>query len=103
MFVQIHFIKISSRFYPNFDWIKFGESHDGSEICDLDDFLLLIDIFVSFKDCSHTELVANGVCNDESNNAECNFDGGDCSNSTTTQATTSGKKIEIIPKIFLFL
>ena len=51
-----------------------------------------------YKDCSHTELVANGVCNDESNNAECNFDGGDCSNSTTTQATTSGKKIELIPK-----
>ena len=70
---------------------------------DLDDFLLLIDIFISYKDCSHTELVANGVCNDESNNAECNFDGGDCSNSTTTQATTSGKKIDIIHRIFLVI
>ena len=44
------------------------------------------------KDCSHTELVANGVCNDESNNADCHFDGGDCTTdtSTTTQATTLG-------------
>ena len=44
------------------------------------------------KDCSHTELVANGVCNHESNNAECNSDGGDCTTNTTTttQATTTG-------------
>jgi hypothetical protein len=43
-----------------------------------------------FKDCSQTELVANGVCNDESNNTDCHFDGGDCTTtiSTTTQATT---------------
>ena len=33
---------------------------------------------LSYKDCPHTELVGNGVCNDESNNADCNFDGGDC-------------------------
>ena len=52
---------------------------------DLDDFIQLLDIFI--KDCSQTELVANGVCNDESNNGDCHFDGGDC---TTTQATTSG-------------
>ena len=46
-------------------------------------------------------MVANGVCNDESNNTECHFDGGDCATSTTTQATTSGKDIEIIPMLFL--
>ena len=68
---------------------------------DLDDFLLLLDILIFYKDCSHTELVANGVCNNESNNTECNFDGGDCFTSTTTQATTSGKKTEIIPRLFL--
>ena len=52
---------------------------------DLDDFIQFLEIFL--KDCSQTELVANGVCNDESNNGDCHFDGGDC---TTTQATTSG-------------
>ena len=42
------------------------------------------------KDCSQTELVANGVCNDESNNTDCHFDGGDCNTNihTTTQSTT---------------
>ena len=68
---------------------------------DLDDFLLLLDIFILYKDCSHTGLVANGVCNDESNNTDCNFDGCDCFTSTTTQATTPGKKIKIIPMLFL--
>ena len=29
-------------------------------------------------DCSNGALIANGHCNDETNNAECNFDGGDC-------------------------
>ena len=29
-------------------------------------------------DCSNGTLLANGVCNDETNYAECNFDGGDC-------------------------
>ena len=49
-------------------------------------------IFLFCKDCSQTELVANGVCNDESNNTYCHFDGGDCTTniSTTIQATTSG-------------
>ena len=58
---------------------------------ELDNILQLLDIF--YKDCSNTELVANGVCNDESNNAECNFDGGDCTTntSTTIQATTTGQ------------
>jgi hypothetical protein len=28
--------------------------------------------------CSNPELVANGACNDETNIAECNYDGGDC-------------------------
>ena len=57
------------------------------------DFVELLDILIFYKDCSHTELVANGVCNDESNNADCHFDGGDCTTntSTTTQATTTGQ------------
>ena len=28
--------------------------------------------------CSNPVLVANGVCNDEINNIECSYDGGDC-------------------------
>ena len=28
--------------------------------------------------CQNSELVGNGFCNDETNNAECNYDGGDC-------------------------
>ena len=56
---------------------------------DLDDFIQLLDISF-YKDCSQTELVANGVCNDESNNTDCHFDGGDCNTNihTTTQSTT---------------
>ena len=47
--------------------------------------------FSYHKDCPNTELVGNGVCNDESNNADCNFDGGDCTTttSTTTMSTLS--------------
>ena len=60
---------------------------------DLDDLIQLLDIFAFDKDCPNAELVGNGVCNDESNNANCNFDGGDCitttmSTSTTTLSTT---------------
>ena len=29
-------------------------------------------------DCPNPSLVDNGLCNDEANNAECNYDGGDC-------------------------
>ena len=28
--------------------------------------------------CSNISLVGDGVCNDETNNAVCNYDGGDC-------------------------
>ena len=31
-----------------------------------------------FLDCDYGELVGNGHCNDEANNADCLFDGGDC-------------------------
>ena len=31
-----------------------------------------------FSDCPYLELLGDGFCNDESNNANCNFDGGDC-------------------------
>ena len=34
-------------------------------------------------------MVENGVCNDESNNAECNFDGGDCITTTMSASTTT--------------
>ena len=30
------------------------------------------------SDCSNPGLVGNGYCNDETNNADCNYDGGDC-------------------------
>jgi hypothetical protein len=28
--------------------------------------------------CPNSNMVGNGVCNDETNNPECNYDGGDC-------------------------
>ena len=31
-----------------------------------------------FLDCAFGELVGNGQCNDEANNANCIYDGGDC-------------------------
>ena len=34
--------------------------------------------FSILKDCSNGTLVGNGICNDETNNVECYFDGGDC-------------------------
>ena len=30
------------------------------------------------KECPYGTLLGDGLCDDESNNAECNFDGGDC-------------------------
>ena len=29
-------------------------------------------------DCDNVALVGNGFCNDETNNADCNYDGGEC-------------------------
>ena len=34
--------------------------------------------FSWFSDCSHLELIGDGFCNDKTNNANCNYDGGDC-------------------------
>ena len=36
-------------------------------------------------DCNQTNLISDGYCNDETNNYECSYDGGDCclSNATT--------------------
>ena len=31
------------------------------------------------KTCQNLALIGNGFCNDETNNADCEFDGGDCS------------------------
>jgi hypothetical protein len=28
--------------------------------------------------CPNSKLVGDGICNDETNNVECNYDGGDC-------------------------
>ena len=36
------------------------------------------DFFFIPKDCTNGRLIANGICNDETNNAECEFDGGEC-------------------------
>ena len=35
-------------------------------------------ILFSALDCGNVALVGNGFCNDETNNADCNYDGGDC-------------------------
>ena len=35
-------------------------------------------IFLWFLDCSYLELIGDGFCNDETNNENCNYDGGDC-------------------------
>ena len=34
--------------------------------------------FNQFLDCAYGELVGNGNCNDETNIADCNYDGSDC-------------------------
>ena len=31
-----------------------------------------------YLDCTNGELIANGFCDDETNNVWCNYDGGDC-------------------------
>ena len=35
-------------------------------------------ILLCSADCSHSFLIGDGMCNDETNNADCNYDGGDC-------------------------
>ena len=35
-------------------------------------------IFSWFSDCSYLELILDGFCHDETNNENCNYDGGDC-------------------------
>ena len=34
--------------------------------------------FSKIADCPTPLIVGDGFCNDETNNAECNYDGGDC-------------------------
>ena len=34
--------------------------------------------FLLVPDCDSVALVGNGFCNDETNNADCNYDGGEC-------------------------
>ena len=31
-----------------------------------------------FSDCNNAALIGDGFCHDETNNAYCNYDGGDC-------------------------
>ena len=36
-------------------------------------------VYINFTDCSaNVTLIGDGFCNDETNNADCNYDGGDC-------------------------
>ena len=46
-------------------------------------------IFFLVPGCPKVALVGNGFCNDETNNADCNYDGGDCcfGNSNTTHCS----------------
>ena len=39
--------------------------------------ILAVPFFIVL-DCVQAELVGNDICNDETNIAECNYDGGDC-------------------------
>ena len=45
-------------------------------------FLQINNVDISFlilvPGCDNIMLVGNGFCNDETNNADCNYDGGDC-------------------------
>ena len=42
--------------------------------------IMYVNAFSSFlgSGCDNAALVGNGFCNDETNNADCNFDGGEC-------------------------
>ena len=52
--------------------------------------LITLCTYVSFSflvpGCDNVALVGNGFCNDETNNPDCNYDGGDC---CTTNANTT--------------
>ena len=43
-----------------------------------DFFIMYIIIFFLVAGCNNVALVGNGFCNDETNNQDCNYDGGDC-------------------------
>ena len=40
--------------------------------------VLLVDSDISAGPCLNDDLVADGFCDDDTNNLACNFDGGDC-------------------------
>ena len=40
--------------------------------------VLLVDSDISAGPCLNDDLVADGFCDDDTNNLVCNFDGGDC-------------------------
>ena len=42
-------------------------------------------IFLSIQDCAYGQLVNNGQCNEEANNEECMYDGGDCAGTSECQ------------------
>ena len=55
--------------------------------------------FLSILGCHNLTLVGNGLCDDETNTLECNFDDGDCcgSNITTTHCSECQCLEVIIP------
>ena len=54
-----------------------------------------------FLDCVFGELVGNGYCNDEANDAGCNYDGGDCCGTcaNTESCLTCLCHLEAVPAI----
>ena len=45
--------------------------------------------FFIVLDCVQAELFGNGICNDETNIAECGYDGGDCCVNVNTDYCTN--------------
>ena len=35
-------------------------------------------IYIVHLDCQYESLIGNGICNQEANNEDCQYDGGDC-------------------------
>ena len=52
-------------------------------------FYLLETISLSVPGCDNVQLVGNGLCNNKTNNPDCNYDGGDCCvvNANTTHCS----------------
>ena len=59
-----------------------GCHFDGGDCCGPDASYLRCDACICYphETCTDNliELIADGICDDETNNEDCNFDGGDC-------------------------